>query len=96
MTIFQSSLLCARYPPVCDTHPPQVLPHVFHSLILPLARVAAEDQTTFCLYWVPEQCCFFFGVRLLASRPTPNLEDQGVFLCLGFTLRPVRHGRPYQ
>ena len=38
----------------------------------------------------------FSGVRLLASRPTPNLEDQGVSLCLGSTFRPVRHGRPYQ
>jgi hypothetical protein len=38
----------------------------------------------------------FSRVILLASRPTPNLEDQGVSLCLGSTLRPVRHGRPYQ
>jgi hypothetical protein len=58
------------------------------------ARVAPDDQTVFCLYKVPEQCCFS-GVRLLASRPTPNLEDQGVSLHLGSTLRPVRHGRPY-
>jgi hypothetical protein len=28
----------------------------------------------------------FFGVRLLASRPTPKLEDQGVSLCLDSTL----------
>jgi hypothetical protein len=39
---------------------------------------------------------FFSGVRLLASGPTPDLEDQGVSLCLGSTLRPVQHGRPYQ
>jgi hypothetical protein len=33
-------------------------------------------------------------VRLLASRPTPNLEDQGIPLRLAHTPRPVRHGCP--
>ncbi|KAL9951241.1 hypothetical protein ACROYT_G043867 [Oculina patagonica] len=33
---------------------------------------------------------------MLTLRPTPNLEDQGVTLCLVSTLRPVRHGWPYQ
>jgi hypothetical protein len=42
---------------------------------------------------VSEQFCFY-GVRLLASRPTPNLEDQGVPLCLAPTPWPVRHGWP--
>jgi hypothetical protein len=28
-------------------------------------------------YLVPEQFSFY-GVRLLVSRPTPNLEDQGI------------------
>jgi hypothetical protein len=28
-------------------------------------------------YLVPEQFSFY-GVRLLALRPTPNLEDQGI------------------
>jgi hypothetical protein len=32
-------------------------------------------------YLVSEQFSFY-GVRLLASRPTPNLEDQGVPLRL--------------
>jgi hypothetical protein len=27
----------------------------------------------------------FYGVRLLASRPTPNLEDQGILFRLGPT-----------
>jgi hypothetical protein len=31
----------------------------------------------------------------LASRPTPNLEDQGIPLRLGPTPWPVRHGWPY-
>ena len=31
-----------------------------------------------------------------APSPTPNLEDQGVTLRLVSTLRPVRHGWPYQ
>jgi hypothetical protein len=32
-------------------------------------------------YLVPEQFSFY-GVRLLVSRPTPNLEDQGIFFWL--------------
>jgi hypothetical protein len=35
-------------------------------------------------------------VRLLASRPTPNLEDQGIPLRLAPTLWPVLHGCSYQ
>jgi len=33
---------------------------------------------------------------LSAPRPTPNLEDQGVPLCLGHLLWPVWHGCPCQ
>ena len=39
---------------------------------------------------------FFYGAGSLALRPTPNLEGQGITLCLVSTLRPVRHGWPYQ
>jgi hypothetical protein len=46
-------------------------------------------------YLVPVQFTFY-GVRLLASRPTPNLEDQGIPLRLAPTPWPVRHGCPYQ
>jgi hypothetical protein len=35
-------------------------------------------------YLVPEQFGFY-GVRLLVSRPTPNLEDQGIPLRLAPT-----------
>jgi hypothetical protein len=35
-------------------------------------------------YFVPEQFSFY-GVRLLVSRPTPNLEDQGIPLRLAPT-----------
>jgi hypothetical protein len=38
----------------------------------------------------------FHGVRLLVSRPTPNLEDQGIPLRLASTPWPVRYGWPYQ
>jgi hypothetical protein len=38
----------------------------------------------------------FNGVGLLASRPTPNLEDQGIPFSLDHHTRPVWHGRPYQ
>jgi hypothetical protein len=36
----------------------------------------------------------FYGVGSLTPRPTPNLEDQGVCLCLEPQPRPVRLGRP--
>ena len=39
---------------------------------------------------------FFSGARLLALRPTPNLEGRGVSLRLASTLWPVRLGWPYQ
>jgi hypothetical protein len=35
-------------------------------------------------YLVPEQFSFY-GVRLLVSRPTPHLEEQGIPLHLAFT-----------
>jgi hypothetical protein len=38
----------------------------------------------------------FYGVRLLASRPTPNLGDQSIPLCLAPTPWPVRHGWLFQ
>jgi hypothetical protein len=38
----------------------------------------------------------FYSVRLLVSRPTPNLEDQGIPLRLASTPCPVRQGWPYQ
>ena len=39
------------------------------------ARVAPEDQTSFCLYQFPEQCCFFFfrgEVVSLMPKPQPG------------------------
>jgi hypothetical protein len=48
------------------------------------------------LFFRNSQQFSFYGVRLLASRPTPNLEDQGIPLCLAPTPWPVRHGWPYQ
>ena len=38
----------------------------------------------------------FLCGRVATLRPTPNLEDQGITLCLVSTLRPFRHGWPYQ
>jgi hypothetical protein len=46
-------------------------------------------------YLVPEQFSFY-GVRLLASRRTPNLENQDISLRLAPTPWPVRHGCPYK
>jgi hypothetical protein len=38
----------------------------------------------------------FYGVRLLASCPTPNLEDQGTPFSVGHHLWPVQQERPCQ
>jgi hypothetical protein len=38
----------------------------------------------------------FYGMRLSASQPTPNLEDQGIRFSVGHHLWPVRQGRPCQ
>jgi len=38
----------------------------------------------------------FYGVRLAASSPTSNLEDQVIPFHLGHHLWPVQHGRSYQ
>jgi hypothetical protein len=46
-------------------------------------------------YLVPEQFSFY-DLRVLVSRPTPNLEHQAVPLRLAPTPRPVQHGCPYQ
>jgi hypothetical protein len=53
--------------------------------ILPYCR-----SVRLLLLWISKQLNFY-GVRLLASRPTPNLEDQ----CIPLRLAPT-HGWPYQ
>jgi hypothetical protein len=55
----------------------EVMAHLF-SLIFQSFHPSEGD------YLVPEQFSFY-GVRLLASRPTPNLEDQGIPLHLAPT-----------
>jgi hypothetical protein len=55
----------------------EVVIHLF-SLIFHSFHLSGAD------YLVPEQFSFY-GVRLLVSRPTPNLEDQGVPLRLAPT-----------
>jgi hypothetical protein len=62
----------------------QLFSQILHSFLLSEAD-----------YLVPEQFSFY-GVRLLVSCPTHNLEDQGIPLYLAPTPRPVWHGWPYQ
>jgi hypothetical protein len=52
----------------------EVVAHLF-SLIFHLFHRSVAD------YLVPEQFSFY-DVRLLTSRPTPNLEDQGIPLSM--------------
>jgi hypothetical protein len=66
----------------------KVVAHLF-SLILPLFHTSEAD------YLVSEQFTFY-GVRLLVSRPTPNLGDQGIPLRLAPTPWPARHAWSYQ
>jgi hypothetical protein len=59
-----------------------------------------EQSTSILLYseadyLVPEQFSFN-GVRLVVSRPTPNLEDQDILHRLAPTPSPVWHGCSYQ
>jgi hypothetical protein len=54
-----------------------VVTHLF-SLIIHSVHPSEAD------YLVPEQFSFY-GVKLLVSLPTPNLEDQGIPLCLAPT-----------
>jgi hypothetical protein len=44
-------------------------------------------------YLVPQHFSFY-GVRLLVSRPPPNLEDQGIPFRVAPTPWPVQHGCP--
>jgi hypothetical protein len=55
----------------------EVVAHLF-SLVFHSFHPSQAD------YLVPEQFSFY-GVRLLVSRPTPNLEDQGIPLRLAPT-----------
>jgi hypothetical protein len=66
----------------------EVVAHLF-SLIFHSFHPCKAD------YVVPEQFSFY-GLMLLASRPTSNLEDQGILLRLGPTPWPVRHVWSYQ
>jgi hypothetical protein len=66
----------------------EVVTHLF-SLIFQSFHPSEAD------YLVSEQFSFY-GVRVLASRPTPNLEDQGIRLRLAPAPRPALHGCPYQ
>jgi hypothetical protein len=52
-------------------------------------------RSIWLLVWISEQLDFY-GVRLFASRPTPNLVDQCIPLCLAPTPWLLRPGWPYQ
>jgi hypothetical protein len=66
----------------------EVVAHLF-SLIFHSFHPSEAD------YLVPEQFSFY-GVRLLVSGPTPNLEDQGIPLRLSPTSCLSGIGAPYQ
>jgi hypothetical protein len=38
----------------------------------------------------------FYGIKLLAPRPTPNLVDRDICFCRVHYSRPVWHAWPYQ
>jgi hypothetical protein len=55
----------------------EVVAHLFSQIFHSVHPLEAD-------YLVPEQFSFY-GVRLLVTRPTPNLEDQGIPLRLAPT-----------
>jgi hypothetical protein len=78
----------------------QLCTKITHSMIqfsspLSIFLVALNRSIQLLLLWISEQFKFY-GVRLSASCPTPNLEDQGIPLRLAPTPQPVRTGWPYQ
>jgi hypothetical protein len=86
-----ATLIILVHPPPFDLTSPKTarLAGKKWTSFLPLGTTAQGEL------WPPEQFSFH-GVRLSASRPAPNLEDQGIPLRLAPTPWPVRHGWSYQ
>jgi hypothetical protein len=68
----------------------QLCTEIIHSTIkfsshLSIFQVVLDRSVRLFLLWISEQFGFY-GVRLLASRPTPNLEDQDIPLRLTLPL----------
>jgi hypothetical protein len=80
------------------------LPWLQHGLNVPCAKCQVHDSSPLSqssIHYVPRLIIgfrnnFFYRVRSLASRPTPNLKDQRIPFCQGHHLRPVQQGWPYQ
>jgi hypothetical protein len=77
--------------PLCATAQGELLPPEQSASILLYSSSTASSYLPYRIYFtleadylVPQQFNFY-GVRLLASRPIPNLEDQGIPLCLAST-----------
>jgi hypothetical protein len=83
----QSAYILHFFSPSLHFHFTEIIMYIFADVDLRSIRPSEAD----CL--VSDQLSFY-GVRLLASRPTPNLEDQGMPLRLTPTPWPVRHGCP--
>jgi hypothetical protein len=71
-------------------------------LLNPLLRLSIRPLSPSGIHYIPRLIVrfrnnsFFYGVKLLASCTTPNLEDQGIPFRLGRHLQPVQQGWPYQ
>jgi hypothetical protein len=68
-------------------------------IIIIIIIIIITGTTALCEPWPSSgfmNNLIFYGVRLSASRPTTNLENQGIPLSLAPTPRPVRPGWPYQ
>jgi len=73
------------------------LKNVVHTLFIIISSTALGGPWTppfFFFFW-GFITIFFYGVGMLASHPTPHLEDQGIPFCLSHHPWPVWHGRPY-
>ena len=69
-------------------------------LLLPLLALRSSVDLSLFQNYLSNFKCFstklFFGMGFSATRPTPNLDDQGIPFGFGHQFWPVWHGRPYQ
>ena len=78
----------------------QYLLHVWNQeplfITAPLLSTRWQENFYLGMWGTSQHIYIFYGVRLSASHPTPNLEDQGIPFCLGHHPWSTWHGRPYQ
>jgi hypothetical protein len=82
----------AWHAPICLVTLPSVCyAEAWHA---PICLVIHKHRTKCTVRKLKKNYCVtfcFYGIRLLAPRPTPNSEDIGIYFCLDHYPRPVWH-----